>query len=186
MKKPNNKLSKDVSKPWWLIDDEKSISYKVLKGFTNTFSHLPQPIKKKVFLSTSLFVVSISRLFFVISHFTLKGYKITGIEKHSGKKLTILYIGKKNPLKPMRRGRMPTPSGWPILSRRDGARYPIPIRPRMPACKGARKFIRIFASDATVPSVTEWGRPNPGYIRPRWISLFWRAARYQAASSTIR
>lgn len=95
--KANKTLVKYTAKPWWLINDEDSISYKFTKGITDASSHLPKPIVKRMLPTISLVAIYVSRLFFVISHITLKGFIINGTEKHSGKKLRILFISTKAP-----------------------------------------------------------------------------------------
>ena len=98
MKKQGKKtLLKDITKPWWLIDDGNTISYKVVKEVTDACSHLPKPIRKRMFSTIGNVVIWLSRFFFVLSHVTLKGYIINGKEKHSGKNLRILFISTKTP-----------------------------------------------------------------------------------------
>ena len=90
-------LIKDISKPWWLIDDENSISYKVVKEITDACSHLPKPIRKRMLSTIGTVVIWRSRFLFVLSHVSLKGYIVNGKEKHSGKGLRILFISTKAP-----------------------------------------------------------------------------------------
>ena len=85
-------LLKIISKPWWLIEDENSISYNFVKKFTDACSNLPRPIKKNMFSAIENVVIWFSRFFFVISHVALKGYLVNGKEKHSGKNLKLLFI----------------------------------------------------------------------------------------------
>ena len=91
------KIFESITKPWWLIKDEKSTNYRMLRYIIEIFSHLPKPIKKNIFISMENIVIFLSRFFFVISHIYLREYLITGKEKSSGKNLKILYIGNKKP-----------------------------------------------------------------------------------------
>ena len=61
IKKP---LLTTITKPLWIIDEENTISYKVLKEFTDAFCRLPKPIKKRVFSIIGNIVILSSRFFF--------------------------------------------------------------------------------------------------------------------------
>ncbi|NIP31101.1 MAG: hypothetical protein GTN59_11220 [Candidatus Dadabacteria bacterium] len=97
--KNENKISllENISKPWWLIDNEDTISYKLVKKITDACCHLPRQIRKKMFTVIENVVIWFSRFFFVLSHASLKGYLISGKEKHSKKNLKLLFISTKYP-----------------------------------------------------------------------------------------
>lgn len=56
-------ILKTIAKPWWLIDEENTISYKMLKGFTDALDHLPKSLRKRAFRITEKTVVLFSRFF---------------------------------------------------------------------------------------------------------------------------
>ena len=70
------------------MNDENSIYYKMSKALTETCSHLPKTIRKKIYSIIGYIVIWVSRFFFVLSHISFKGYIVTGTEKHSGKNLS--------------------------------------------------------------------------------------------------
>ena len=79
----------------WLINEENTISYKTIKGFTKALCYLPKPIRKRIFYILDSFVILMTRFFSISNQISLFAYIISGKEKHSGEKFTILFIGNK-------------------------------------------------------------------------------------------
>jgi hypothetical protein len=86
-----------ITKPLWMIDEENTISYKLLKEFSIAFYYLPKSLRKRVFPIIQILVILLPRFFLVLNQNFLQGYILNGIEKHSGKNLKILFISNTTP-----------------------------------------------------------------------------------------
>ncbi|KYK29867.1 hypothetical protein AYK20_04890 [Thermoplasmatales archaeon SG8-52-1] len=78
---------------WWLVKEQDSIKYGIIKNLTNFCIYLPQPIRKKVLTVIDKLTIILSRFFLIISQLISKAYVINGKEKHSKKNIKILLIG---------------------------------------------------------------------------------------------
>lgn len=78
---------------WWLIDEENSISYKIIRKSTEILCFLPKSIRKIVFSFLDNFIILMSRFFKITSQVSLTAYLVKGKEKHSGENLSIFLIG---------------------------------------------------------------------------------------------
>jgi len=90
-------ISTKITKPWWSIDEENTLSYKVIKGFTDASGHLPKSIRKRAFSIIGKIAILSSRFFLVLNHVFLEVNILSGIEKNSGDKIKILFIGTNSP-----------------------------------------------------------------------------------------
>jgi len=88
---------KTISTKWWLIDNKNAINYKIVNNIIDNLCRLPKPVKKFIFLFIEHFIILTTRLLFVLSHASLKGFVITGTEKNSGEPLRLLFIGTQEP-----------------------------------------------------------------------------------------
>lgn len=92
-KEKKNSLLSTLKTRWWLVREQDTIKYKIIRVFTNACIHLPKPIRKKVLAVIDNFIIILSRFFLIISQLFLTAYIISGKEKHSKKNLTVLFIG---------------------------------------------------------------------------------------------
>lgn len=81
---------------WWLVGEEDTVRYKILRDLTEVCCYLPKSIRKRVISIIDEFVIVISRFFWILSQISLISYQVSGKEKHSGENLTILFIGDEN------------------------------------------------------------------------------------------
>ena len=94
--KSEKSLLSTLSSHWWTIGEENIVRYRIIRGFTNSICYLPKSVRKWVFFTVDNFAILMSRFFMIIGQASCIAYLISGKEKHSGEKLTILFISKKN------------------------------------------------------------------------------------------
>ena len=92
-----NTIIQTLRNPWWLQNGQTAISHKIVKDFTEfCCNHLPKPIRKFVFRVTDTISIIGSRLFLLICQLNLTAYLISEKERHSGEKITILFLSNSN------------------------------------------------------------------------------------------
>ena len=92
-----NTVIQTLRNPWWLQNGQTAISRKIVKDCTGfCCNHLPKPIRKFVFLITDTISIIGSRLFLLICQLNLTAYLISGKERHSEGKISILFLGDEN------------------------------------------------------------------------------------------
>ena len=97
MKSKSKKLLlSTLSSRWWTVGEKNSVRYQLIKQFTNLIYYLPKSVRKWVFFSIDNLIILMLRFFNIISQTSSKAYLISGKEKHSGEKLTILFIFTEN------------------------------------------------------------------------------------------
>ena len=94
-KEKKNSLLSVLKTRWWLVREQDTIKYKIIRKITNVCINLPKPIRKKVLAMIDQFIIIFSRFFLIISQLLLTAYIVSGKEKHNKKNLTILFIGDK-------------------------------------------------------------------------------------------
>ena len=94
--KSDRSLLSTLNSQWWLIDEKNTAFEKIISDFTNIICHLPKPLRKRAFTLIDKSIFRISRLLLVLNQVFLKGFIISGQEKHSGEKITILFISNKD------------------------------------------------------------------------------------------
>jgi hypothetical protein len=92
-KEIGNLLFSALKTRWWLVGEQDTIRYKILRDCTETCCYLPKPIRKRVFSILNDFVLILSRFFSILSQMSLIAYQVSGKEKHGRGNLTILFIG---------------------------------------------------------------------------------------------
>ena len=94
--KTKSSLLSTLKGRWWLIDEKNTIFDKIIRGFTDFICHFPEPIRKRAFTYIDKSVFAISRIITILNQIFLKGYIVSGQEKFSGERITILFISEKD------------------------------------------------------------------------------------------
>jgi len=95
IKKTRRQKKEQMQGNWWMEKNSYNLPNLLLRIFLKITNYLPQKYKHKLVYKTGQFILSISRIFYIISRKTTELYQIDGTEKYSNKKLTLFIASNK-------------------------------------------------------------------------------------------